>query len=78
VDGGLKNLVEELRGICGDRWTLTAEHDLRTYESDGLLQYAALPGAAVLPGTAEQVQACVKACADAGVPWVARGSGSGH
>jgi glycolate oxidase len=77
VDGGLRNLIEELRGICGDRWTLTAEHDLRTYESDGLLQYHATPVAAVLPGSAEEVQACVGACARAGVPWVARGSGSG-
>jgi glycolate oxidase len=77
VDGGLTHLVEELRGICGDRWTYTAEHDLRTYESDGLLQYHATPVAAVLPGSAEEVQACVRACARAGVPWVARGSGSG-
>jgi glycolate oxidase len=77
VDGGLSGLVAELRGICGDRWTLTAEHDLRTYESDGLLQYHATPVAAVLPASAEEVQACVRACARAGVPWVARGSGSG-
>jgi glycolate oxidase len=53
VDGRLTGLVEELRGICGDRWTYTAEHDLRTYESDGLLQYHATPVAAVLPGSAE-------------------------
>jgi glycolate dehydrogenase FAD-linked subunit len=77
VDGRLTDLVEELRGICGDRWTYTAEHDLRTYESDGLLQYHVTPVAAVLPGSAEEVQACVRACARAGVPWVARGSGSG-
>jgi glycolate dehydrogenase FAD-linked subunit len=77
VDGRLTSLVEELRGICGDRWTYTAEHDLRTYESDGLLQYHATPVAAVLPGSAEEVRLCVRACARAGVPWVARGSGSG-
>src|SRR5204862_4978456 len=77
VDGGLSNLVEDLRGICGDRWTLTADHDLRTYESDGLLQYHATPVAAVLPGSAEEVAAVVRACARAGVPWVARGAGSG-
>jgi glycolate oxidase len=77
VDGRLTGLVDELRAICGDRWTYTAEHDLRTYESDGLLQYHATPVAAVLPGSAEEVQACVRACARAGVPWVARGSGSG-
>ena len=36
-----------------------------------------IPAAAVLPGSAEEVQAVVKACAKAGVPWVARGAGSG-
>jgi glycolate oxidase len=77
MDGRLTGLVEELRGIVGDRWAYTAEHDLRTYESDGLLQYHVTPVAAVLPGSAEEVQACVRACARAGVPWVARGSGSG-
>jgi glycolate oxidase len=70
-------LVDELRGICGDAWVYTAEHQLRTYESDGLLQYQATPAAAVLPSGAAEVQAVVKACARAEVPWVARGAGSG-
>ena len=61
----------------GAEWCYTQEHQLRTYESDGLLQYQALPAVAVLPGSAEEVQACVRACAEAGVPWVARGAGSG-
>jgi glycolate oxidase len=70
-------LLDELRRICGADWVLTQEHQLRTYESDGLLQYHALPAAAVLPGSAEEVQAVVRACARDAVPWVARGSGSG-
>jgi glycolate oxidase len=70
-------LVAELEGICGADWVYTSEHDLRTYESDGLLQYHATPAVAVLPSTAEQVQAVVRLCAREGVPWVARGSGSG-
>src|SRR5215218_3571416 len=73
----MEKLIGRLREIVGDRWCYTAEHQLRTYESDGLLQYAQRPGVAVLPGTAEEIQACVRACAAAGVPWVARGSGSG-
>src|SRR5688500_16920523 len=73
----LHALVVELRAICGERWVYTHEHQLRTYESGGLLQYQALPVAAVLPGTAEEVQAIVRACARVGVPWVARGAGSG-
>jgi glycolate oxidase len=70
-------LLDELRRICGEDWVLTQEHQLRTYESDGLLQYHALPTAPVLPGSADEVQAVVRACAREAVPWVARGSGSG-
>src|ERR671917_1988450 len=70
-------VVEELRAVCGAEHVYTAEHQLRTYESDGLLHYRAIPAAAVLPGSAEEVQAVVRACARAGVPWVARGAGSG-
>jgi glycolate oxidase len=73
----LRALARELREIVGDDWVYTAEHQLRTYESDGLLQYTAIPAAAVLPGTADEVAAVVGACARAGVPWVARGAGSG-
>src|SRR4051794_6714157 len=36
-----------------------------------------MPRAAVLPGSADEVQRVVKACHDAGVPMVARGAGSG-
>ena len=61
----LRELVDELRGICGDGWVYTQEHQLRTYESDGLLQYHAIPAAAVLPGTAEEVRDVVRACARA-------------
>jgi glycolate oxidase len=73
----LRELVGELRAITGDEWVYTHEHQLRTYESDGLLQYQAIPAAAVLPGSAQEVAAVVAACARAGVPFVARGAGSG-
>src|SRR5918994_342401 len=73
----MEELIGRLRAIVGEEWCITQEHQLRTYESDGLLQYAVKPGVAVLPADTAQVQACVKACAEAGVAWVARGSGSG-
>jgi glycolate oxidase len=72
-----ERLLAELRRACGDEHVLTDHHRLRTYESDGLLQYHSLPRAAVLPGGAAEVAAVVRACHEAGVPWVARGSGSG-
>src|SRR3954453_1664578 len=70
-------LIADLERICGPEHTITHEHQLRTYESDGLLQYAQLPRAAVLPANADEVARVVRACADAGVPIVARGAGSG-
>src|SRR3954468_18849856 len=71
------SLVDRLRAVCGDDHVVTQRHQLRTYESDGLLQYAVTPGAVVLPQSAAEVQAVVRACHRDGVPWVARGAGSG-
>src|SRR6476620_6755283 len=70
-------LVDQLRRIVGAAWVLTHDHELRTYESDGLLQYQVRPAVAVLPGTGDEVRQVVLACAEAGVAWVARGAGSG-
>src|SRR4051794_19112104 len=73
----LTALADGLREIVGDEHVITHEHQLRTYESDGLLQYAVTPGLVVLPGSAEEVQGVVAACHADGVPFVARGAGSG-
>ena len=78
MDGGvIDDLAHRLIEICGDENVVRERHALRTYESDGLLQYAALPKLAVLPGSSDEVAAVVGVCHRAGVPWVARGSGSG-
>jgi glycolate oxidase len=69
--------IAELVAICGPERVVTEHQALRTYESDGLLQYAVVPAAAVLPDSAEEVARIVRACHEAGVPWVARGSGTG-
>src|SRR5919201_6052913 len=70
-------LIDELRRACGDDNVVTHPHQLRTYESDGLLRYRVTPRAVVLPGSAEEVRAVLRACHEAEVPWVARGSGTG-
>src|SRR5256885_11236869 len=70
-------LTDDLTEICDAERVVTHPDALRTYESDGLLQYRALPRAVVLPDTAEQVQRVVRLCHERGIPWVARGAGSG-
>jgi len=70
-------LIARLREIVGAEHVFTHPHQLRTYASDGLLQYSQHPAAAVVPGDAAEVAAVVRACHEAEVPWVARGSGSG-
>ena len=70
-------LLAEWRDALGPEHVITHAHQLRTYESDGLLQYAVTPGAVLLPGSTAEVQAVVAACHREGVPWVARGAGSG-
>jgi glycolate oxidase len=56
---------------------LTDAADLRTYECDGLTGRRVLPAAVCLAETTEQVQAVVRACAAHGIPFVARGAGTG-
>ena len=73
----MRRLAATLARVVGDGWVVTDEQALRTYESDGLLHYATVPGVAVLPADGSEVQAVVRACAEEGVPWVARGAGSG-
>ena len=70
-------LISYLRAIVGPEWVLTSLEARLTYRSDALTAYQALPGVVVLPGTAEEVQAVVRLCAREGVPFVARGSGTG-
>src|SRR3954454_14862625 len=73
----MADLLDELAAIAGSQHVVTHPDRLRTYESDGLLQYAVVPTAVVLPGSAEEIRDVVTACHRAGVPWVARGAGSG-
>jgi glycolate oxidase len=70
-------LVASLQRICGREHVLTHPDALATYRSDALAQYRETPLAAVLPGTAAEVRAIVRTCFEAGIPWVARGSGTG-
>jgi glycolate oxidase len=73
----MDTLVQRLGEICGADGVVSDPLELRTYESDGLTSHRCSPGLVVLPQTAGQVAEIVTECARAGVPFVARGSGTG-
>src|SRR6202045_493716 len=70
-------LLPRLREICGAGNVITDPLELRTYECDGLTSHRSVPALVVLPAAALEVASVVAACAAAGVPFVARGSGTG-
>ncbi len=73
----LDRLIKRLREILPAESVLTEAEDLKPYESDGLTAYRQLPLLTVLPETEAQVQQILRTCHAAGVPVVARGSGTG-
>jgi len=75
--GVIDELAGRLRHELGPGVVVTDRQELRTYECDGLAHYKVIPALAVLARTTAHVTATVRACADAGVPFVARGSGTG-
>ena len=70
-------LVDEFRRVCGDAAVLREAAQLMTYECDALPHLRQTPAIVVLPGSASEVQAIVRACSREGVPFVARGHGTG-
>jgi glycolate dehydrogenase FAD-linked subunit len=63
--------------IVGSAGLVRAPADLLTYECDALQHLRETPAAVLLPSNAAEVQAIVRACAGAAVPFVARGHGTG-
>lgn len=74
---GIDALVARLRAEIGADRVLTDRQQLRTYECDGLAHYKVVPAVVVLAGAERDVVATVRLCAEANVPFVARGSGTG-
>jgi glycolate oxidase len=70
-------LAARLRTLLGDEAVITDRAKLRTYECDGLTHHRVIPALVVLADTAEAVALTVRECAARGVPFVARGSGTG-
>ncbi len=72
-----QRLIDRMRAVVGAGGVISEHNQLRTYECDGLAAFRVTPALVVLPETTEQVQGVVRVCHDEGVPFVARGSGTG-
>jgi glycolate oxidase len=71
-----------MRSELLDRFAATTEtirepEQLRTYECDGLTGHRVVPALVALPGSVGEVQAVVRLCNEARIPFVARGAGTG-
>jgi len=73
----MERLIRRLRAIVGDDGCLARDEELFVYQCDGLTLEGTRPLAVVLPEQTSQVQAIVRACLEAGVPFVPRGAGTG-
>ena len=70
-------VARQLAAIAGERRVLVRPAELAVYSSDGLPGYHKQPSLAVFPGTRDELIAIVRALADARMPFVARGAGTG-
>jgi glycolate oxidase len=73
----LEAVARVARELLSDEGVITDHARLRTYECDGLAHYRVTPGLVVIPEDTAQTAALVRACAEHGLPFVARGSGTG-
>jgi FAD/FMN-containing dehydrogenase len=69
--------IASLQSIVGARWVRHRRAELATYTMDGLPTRETVPGVVVLPGSRDEVIAVVRLLASEGVPFVARGAGTG-
>lgn len=70
-------LERRLRSLLPHRAVVAARQELLAYDCDGLTLERHQPPLVVLPETTQQVAAAVRLCQELGVPFVARGSGTG-
>ena len=70
-------LIRTMQSILGPEGVISEREQLRSYECDGLMNYRVIPDLVVLPESAKQVQRIVRTCYEEGIPFVARGSGTG-
>ena len=71
------SLIPALEAVVGRERLLSRPEELLVYECDGLTLHTAEPSAVAFPESRGEVVALVRACRDQGVPFVARGAGTG-
>ena len=71
------DIASRLAEIVGDRFVLQRPSELLVFSSDGLPGYRRQPYLGVFPGTREQLIEVVRVLAEARVPFVPRGAGTG-
>jgi len=69
--------LEALEAIVGPQWMRQDQATREAFASDGLATEHALPGAVVLPGSRDEVIQVLRVLAQRGIPFVARGAGTG-
>ena len=72
-----QTFTRELEAALPPGALVATPEELMVYECDALTGHREQPSLVVLPETTEQVQAVVRACGRHGVPFVARGAGTG-
>ncbi len=72
-----QSLSDQLRRHLGPDRVITDPTRLRTYECDGITGYRVVPALVALPESTQEVALVVEACGRAGLPFVARGAGTG-
>jgi len=73
----IDEVTRRARDLIAPDGVITDRARLRTYECDGLAHYRVVPALVVVPEDVDQLVGVVRACAEQGVPFVARGSGTG-
>jgi glycolate dehydrogenase FAD-linked subunit len=77
TDARKASLRRELESLLGRGGVLSDRDELLVYESDGLTLFRALADFVVFPTSADQVSAIVRLANREGLPFVARGAGTG-
>jgi glycolate oxidase len=77
IDTSDKHIINLAAIVGGPRSILYKTVDLLAYDCDGFTIHKHLPKAAVFPKNTEEVSKLVKYCSDQGLPFLARGAGTG-